>query len=293
MKGSRGVILVTGASGTVGRHVVAELVRLGQRIRALSRKPSFDLQPACLEVARFDYADPTTFEPALRDVDRLFLLAPTGYVDSNRFTAAFLELALSRVDKVVVISVQGADAGFASSHHALEQRIERSGVPFVILRPTWFADNFHTFWLPGIVRDGIIPLPAAESRSAFVDARDVASCAVRALTTPDHDGRRFVLTGPTALTYGEAANVLSSASGRVIRYVDVAEEVFERDVVQAGMPPDYAKLIVGLLRLVRNGVTSEITAAVRGLTGEAPRSFEQYAAHYAAHWQIQTAVQSD
>jgi uncharacterized protein YbjT (DUF2867 family) len=181
--------------------------------------------------------------------------------------------------------VQGADAGLVSSHVALERRIERAGVPFVILRPTWFADNFHTFWRSWIVRDGIIPLPAAESRSAFVDARDIAACAACALTTSEYDGRRYVLTGPTALTYGEAASVLSRASGRSIRYVHVAEDVFERDVVQAGMPPDYAKLIVGLLRLVRDGLTAEVTDAIRVLTGAAPRTFDDYAAHYATQWQ--------
>jgi uncharacterized protein YbjT (DUF2867 family) len=290
MNASNGVALVTGASGTVGRHVVTELIRLGQRVRALSRSPALDLQTPGVEVVRFEYADPTTFETALSDVDRLFLLAPTGYVDSDQFTGAFLDLALARVEKVVAVTVQGADAGLVSSHYALEQRIERSGVPFVVLRPTWYADNFHTFWRPGIVRDGIIPLPASDSRTAFVDARDVASCAACALTTSDHDGRRFVLTGRKALTYGEAADVLSKASGRAIRYVDVPEDVFERDVVQAGMPPDYAKLIVGLLRLVRAGVTSELTAAVQNLTGAAPRSFEEYAAHYAAHWQIHPAM---
>jgi uncharacterized protein YbjT (DUF2867 family) len=286
MKVSNGVVLVTGASGTVGRHVVAELTRRGQRIRALSRTPAVDLHPSAVEHVRFDYADPTTFEPALREVDRMFVLAPTGYVDSDRFTGAFVDLACARVRKLVVVTVQGADSGLVSSHHALERRIERSGVPFVILRPTWFADNFHTFWRPGIVRDGIIPLPAAESRTAFVDARDIAACAASALTTSDHDGRRHVLTGPTALTYGEAASALSTASGRPIRYLDVAEDQFERDVVQAGMPSDYAKLIVGLLRLVRAGVTSEVTDAIRVLTGAAPRSFDDYAAHYATQWQV-------
>jgi uncharacterized protein YbjT (DUF2867 family) len=285
MRASNGVVLVTGATGTVGRHVVSELTRRGQRIRALSRSPAIDLHPSAVEQVRFDYGDPTTFEPALSEVDRVFVLSPTGHVDSDQFTAPFLELACARVAKLVVVTVQGADAGLVSSHNQLERRIERCGVPFVILRPTWFADNFHTFWRPGIVRDGVIPLPAAESRSAFVDARDIAACAACALTTSDHDGQRYVLTGPTALTYGEAASVLSNASGRSIRYVDVAEDAFEREVVQAGMPPDYAKLIVGLLRLVRAGVTSEVTDAIRVMTGAAPRSFNDYAAHYATQWQ--------
>lgn len=252
----------------------------------MSRNPVVDRHPSAVEQVRFDYSDPSTFERALSEVDRLFLLAPTGHVDSDQFTAAFLDVAVARVAKLVVLTVQGADAGLVSSHHELERRIERSGVPFVILRPTWFADNFHTFWRPWIVRDGIIPLPAADSRSAFVDARDIAACAASALTTSDHDGRRYVLTGPAPLTYGEAASVLANASGRSIRYVDVAEDVFERDVVQAGMPPDYAKLIVGLLGLVRAGLASEVTDATRLLTGAAPRSFDDYAAHYATQWQV-------
>jgi uncharacterized protein YbjT (DUF2867 family) len=285
MNRTRTITLVSGATGTVGRHVVAELLRAGHHVRALTRHPESVAPHVQLEPVHFDYLEPSSYAPALAGVDRLFLLSPTGHVDSAGLTGSFLEAAMRSVAKVVVLTAQGVDASDAIPHRRLELQVERSGLAHVILRPTWYADNFHTFWRPWIRSRGVIPLPAAASRTAFIDARDVAACAVAALTTSEHDGRTYVLTGPVALTYDEAAVVLSAASQRPIRYVDVSDEQFERDALHEGMPPDYAKMVVGLLAGVRAGGTSEVTTAVYGLTRHTPRSLMEYAADHADQWQ--------
>lgn len=285
MNRTRTITLVSGATGTVGRHVIAELIRAGHHVRALSRRPETISPHAQLEPVRFDYLDPASFGPALTGAERLFLLSPTGYVDSAGLTGRFVDAALGCVAKVVLITAQGVEASETIPHRQLELRVERSARSHVILRPTWYADNFHTFWRPWIQAHGVIPLPAAASRTAFIDARDVAACAASALTSDEHDGRTYVLTGPTASTYEEAAVVLSAASQRPIRYVDVSDEEFERDAIREGMPPAYAKMVVGLLAGVRAGNTAEVTDAVRVLTGHAPRSLMEYAAEHAKQWQ--------
>jgi uncharacterized protein YbjT (DUF2867 family) len=287
MNDQRCTTLITGATGTIGRQLVAALAERGVPLRATSREPGVAAWPTRVERARFDYTDEATFEPALEGIERLFLLSPTGFVDSAGLTARFLDVALPRVAKVVLLTAQGVDASEAIPHRRLERRIEQSGVEYVILRPTWYSDNFHTFWRSNIVKRGEISLPAADSKTAFIDARDVAACAVEALVRADHAGHTYVLTGPAALSYHEAAAILGEASEREIRYVDLREEDFERDAIREGMPPDYARLVVGLLAGVRAGVTAEVRDDVRRLTGAAPRTLYEYAAHHAAEWRLQ------
>jgi uncharacterized protein YbjT (DUF2867 family) len=278
------VILVTGASGTVGRHVAAALADGNFRVRALSRAPARQPRHPQLDWVRFDYRDHSTFQPALEGVERLFVLSPTGVVDSAGFTSDFLDAALSRVRRVVLLTAQGVERSEAIPHRQLELRIERSGLDYVVLRPTWYADNFHTFWRSQILERGAISLPAARSRTAFVDARDIAACAVSALVRDEFSRRTFILTGPEALTYDEAAEVLGKECGRTIRYIDVSEEAFVEDVIRQGMPPDYAQMVAGLLVGVRAGGTAAITRDVHTLTGRDPRSLREYAAAHAREW---------
>ena len=102
-------------------------------------------------------------------------------------------------------------------YRQVEIAIEKSGVPYVILRPNWFADNFHIFWKAGIDH-GVIAVPAAEGKTSFIDSRDIAASAAAALTSSRFDGKAFNLTGPAALSYGEAAEILSAVLGRKIAY---------------------------------------------------------------------------
>jgi uncharacterized protein YbjT (DUF2867 family) len=149
------------------------------------------------------------------------------------------------------------------------------------LRPNWFADNFHTAWLPGITH-GVIAVPAGDGRSSFIDVRDVAASAAAALTTERFDGRAFDLTGPEAQSYGEAAEVLSRVTGLPIAYTPIDDEAFVRMLTGAGVPPDYAKFLATIFEPVRQGWTARVTGAVQELTGRAPRSVEEYARDHVA-----------
>ncbi len=166
----------------------------------------------------------------------------------------------------------------------MELFLERSGAPFVILRPNWFMDNFHTSWLPPIQQAGVIPLPAAEARTSLIDSRDIGASAAAALRTDRFDGRAFTLTGPEALTYAEAAAILSKAAGRQIQYVAIDDESFIKSLVEAGVPADLAHYLAALFGFVRQGTTATVSAAVEELTGRAPRTLAQYAQDHASAW---------
>jgi uncharacterized protein YbjT (DUF2867 family) len=273
-----GKILVLGATGTVGTPLVAQLLAAGETVRAATRNAT---PVAGAEAIRFDLADPATHGPAFEGVDRAFLLLPTGHLAIEESFGALIAAAAARRVKVVMMSVFGADADDAIPYRRAELALQRSGTPHVILRPNWFADNFHSFWREGI-RHGVIAVPAAEGRTSFIDARDIAASAAAALRSNRFDGQAFNLTGPAALGYAEAAAILSAAAGRAIRYAPVDDAGFIAMLTGAGMPAEYAGFLAAIFHPVREGWTSAVTADVQALTGTAPRSLASYAADHAA-----------
>lgn len=282
-------ILVVGSTGKVGRALIEELARAGEQVRAATRNPAKMNASDNVEPVLFDYADPATFATALEGSNRVFLMAPQEPSDiaPDEFMLPFLEAAAQGKRKVVLMSSLSAefDASFEEPLRQVELALKRSGLPFVILQPNWFMDNFHTLWLPPIKEAGVMPLPAADSRCSFVDSRDVAASAAAALRTDRLNGRALALTGPESLTHGEVAAVLSKAAGREIQYVPVDDASFTKSMVDAGLPGDYANYVTGLFHWTRaEKIAAETSSAVEELTGRAPRSLAQYAQDHASAW---------
>ncbi|MFG1345384.1 SDR family oxidoreductase [Xanthobacter autotrophicus DSM 431] len=273
-----GKILVLGATGNVGRPLVGALLSRGERVKAASRSGAV---VAGAEGAVFDFEDPSTFDAAFSGVDRAFVLAPTGSLAITERLLPVIAAAAARKMKVVFMSVLGADADDAIPYRQVELALEPSGTPYVILRPNWFADNFHTFWKAGLAH-GQIALPAGTGKTSFIDARDIAESAVAALTTDRFDGRAFNLTGPQALDYGEAAAILSAVTGKPIAYAAVDDDTFVGILTRAGVPEAYARFLASIFHPVREGWTAALAADVEALTGHAPRTLKTYAQDHAA-----------
>jgi uncharacterized protein YbjT (DUF2867 family) len=270
-----GDILVLGATGTVGRPLVRTLLAAGHPVKAGSRsgKP-VEGAPG----TAFDFADRATWDAAFAGVDRAYVLAPSGTLDVRGTIEPVVRFAAERKVKVVLQSVIGVDADDDIAYRQVELALEASGTPYVILRPNWFADNFHTYWKAGVER-GLIALPAALGKSSFIDARDIAASAASALTTDRFDGQAFNLTGPEALSYAQAAEILSLALGRPISYRAIDDEAFVAMLTEAGVAEAYARLLATIFHPVREGWTALVTDAVETLTGYPPRSLRDYAAH--------------
>jgi uncharacterized protein YbjT (DUF2867 family) len=266
-------ILVLGATGHVGTPLVAQLVAGGHAVVAASRHAT---PVAGARAVRFDYADPSTFAGALDGVSRVFVMAPGGTVDPRTVLMPFLTRAVERRVAIVLQTVLGVDADDSIPYRQIELFLEKAGTPLVVLRPNWFADNFHTAWLPGI-KHGVIAVPAGDGRSSFIDVRDIAASAAAALTTERFDGRAFDLTGPAAHGYAEAAELLSRVTGLSIAYTPIDDEALVGMLTGAGVPADYAKFLASIFYPVRQGWTARVTGAVEELTGRAPRSLEVYA----------------
>ena len=132
-----------------------------------------------------------------------------------------------------------------------------------------------------VAREGRLYAPAGDARIAMIDPRDVGAAAAAVLTTPGHDGRTYVLTGPAAITYADVAAALAAATDRPVAFVDVPDEVARQGMVHAGMPDVVAGEIVAIFALLRAGAAEQVTATVEALTGRPPRDFAAFARDHA------------
>lgn len=273
------MILVTGASGTVGSEIVKALGGGVGRVRAGYRTRPQNI-PAGVESVALDYDRPETIRPALEGVDTLFLLSNT--VDPERKVVD--EAKRAGVKRVVKLSVlRAAEEGFtfARWHRAVEQHIEASGLAWTFLRPSSFMQNMVNYEGETIRSQSAIYASAGDGAVGHIDARDIGSVGVRVLTEKGHDGKAYDLTGPAALTYGQVAEILSRALGRQIRYVPISPEQYKEAVIASGMPEPYADALVDLDRYYAEGKAAVVTPAVRQLTGRDPIPFEQFAREHA------------
>ena len=228
------------------------------------------------EAVVFDYTRPETFATAFAGVDRAYVMLPAGYVNQKELLLPVIQAAAERRVKVVLQSAFGVDADDAIPYRQVEIALEKSGTPYVILRPNWFSDNFHTFWKAGIAH-GQIALPAGEGKSSFIDVRDIAQSAAAALTTDRFDGQAYNLTGPEAIGYGQAAQLLSAVIGKPVAYTPIDDQAFITMLVGAGVSVDYAGFMAAIFYPVREGWAAAVTDHVQILTGKPPRSLETYA----------------
>lgn len=276
------LILVLGATGKTGRRLVPRLRAAGARVRAASRRPA-DGQTL------FDWDRPDTHAAALAGVDAVYLVAPAFVEDPTAATGPFLERAAAAgVTRVVAVSSLGVTFPHEppdSGRRNLERQVIASGLAWTLLRPTGFAQNFSEgFLLPGIRQADAVVTATGDGAVAFVDADDIAAVAAAALTELGRAGRTYAVTGPEALTFADAAVVLSEVSGRAITHRTITSEEMGRGLEGAGLPADYVAMLLNDQRAVREGAGAQVTDDVTRATGRAATPFRTYALRAAAAW---------
>ncbi|MGH1345808.1 MAG: NAD(P)H-binding protein [Nannocystales bacterium] len=277
-----GTYLITGSTGTVGQGVVETLVEQGHTVRAATRAP--DQYSGVGIPTRLDVFDESTFSDAVDGVDAMFVMSPAGHADAAAALGPLVRAAGSRVPRIVTMTAQGVQHDDAIPLRQLELTVEATEASFVHLRPSWFAQNFNSFWLPPILEAGVIPLPAADAATGFIDARDISATVAAVLQNDAFDGRGWELTGPEAMTYAQAAAILSEVSGRSITYSAIDDDTFLKNLSGTPLPVEYQHLLVALFQAVRAGSARVVTQSVATLTGTAPRSLVDYARDHKEVW---------
>ncbi|HLL22342.1 MAG TPA: SDR family oxidoreductase [Kofleriaceae bacterium] len=273
-------ILVVGAHGNVGSELVRLLQERGQTVvRATSRAPT---QP---DEVQLNLVTQQGISAALEGVERAFLLSPPGFTQQDRLLNPVVDEAVRRgVAKLVLMTAMGANADESGGLRKAELHLERSGVPYNVIRPNWFMQNFNSYWRQGIREAGKILLATGSAKGSYIDARDIAAVAAELLTSDRFDNRELDLTGPRAIDHHEIAAILSRELGKRIVYEDVTPETMHALVMEAGLPRDYADLLIGLLHFFKLGYAEPTSEAVQQITGRPARSFEEYAHDHRAAW---------
>jgi len=283
------IILVTGATGTVGSDVLRGLAgHEGIQVRAAVRdkEKAAALAGPNVELVWFDYNKPESLAPACRGVDAIFMVSPftpDGVAQSLELLIAAHEAGVKHVVKLSVIrSLSEITVG--RWHAAIDDAIKKSGMAWTILLPGGFMQNFVETSAPR--PDGNMYLPVGNAKGAFIDTRDIAAIAVKALTEPGHEGKEYTLTGPEEISYSEAAAIMSEVSGRQIRFVDVPEAAARQGMLGAHMPEWMVDVILELNAWAKASHGGEITITVQDILGRPAHTFREFARDYADHWKV-------
>jgi uncharacterized protein YbjT (DUF2867 family) len=278
--------LVTGATGTVGAHVVRALYERGVAVRAFvrDRDKAEQMLGGDVELAVGDFADRDSIERALRGTDRLFL-ACGNVPEQVEYERNAIDAGQSAgVQRVVKLSGPRAATDsallFERWHGEIERHLLRSGLPYVMLRPSAYMTNLLAY-ARTVAQTGRLFAPAGAAQISYVDPRDVAAVAAVALATDGHEGRIYALTGPEAITYERIAQALSAATGRSVEFVDIPDEAARQALREAGLPALIADTIVDVFASQRAGSMTRVSDAVLALTGRPPRTFAQFARDHA------------
>jgi uncharacterized protein YbjT (DUF2867 family) len=274
-------ILITGATGVLGRATVLAAAAAGLAVRQGVRNPAKAVPG--IQAVRLDYTDPATIAPALDGASGLLLIAPPLDPSAPAQLRPLIDAAKSAgVRHIVFNSALGVNASEEAPLRAVEHHVIDSGIPYTILRPSFFMENFSEGFLAGGIKaHGAIFLAAGDGKTGFISVADIAAVAVTAFQKR-LTGQEFDLTGPEALDHHEVARLISAASGRAVTYHSLTEAQMLAGARGLGIPEPAIGYMARLYAAVRAGYTAVITPAVEEVLGRKPVRFEEFAKASAA-----------
>ncbi len=287
---STDIILVTGATGQLGSAVVEALIDRGIKVRAATRLTTKIKWTKQVQPVVFDYEDPGLHKAALDRITGLFLIAPPLDLEAPAKLIPFIDKAKQMgVKHVVFNSSLKADLDEQNPLRIIEKHLVKSGLAYTILRPNFFMENLSTGWLAPMIAGGKIFIAAGDAKTSFISVRDIAEVTATVFKEKRY-GAEYNLTGPEALSYGEATKIISDACGRTVTYVPISEMEMMQGAREQGMSESAIQYLVQLFAMVRKGLMAEMTDTVRKVTGKAPISFKEFARKSADLWKVRKAA---
>ncbi len=278
------MILITGASGSVGRSVLKEILKTKQPVRAMYRSPDDAAKvPANVPSAIADFADKTSLLRALEGVDRVYLVC-SPIRELVELESTMIDACKeSAVRHVILNSALGAadyPKSFPSWHRKVEDKLRASSLGYTILRPNSFMQNILAYYAGSIKAQGAFYAAMGNAKTSLIDVRDVGAAAASLLSSQPA-GKTYELNGPEALTYAEVAEKLSRAIGRTIRYIDISVDQQKQGMLGQGMPDWLVTALLDLQVYYTGGQGGELDDVLAKLLGRAPRTTDQFAVEFA------------
>jgi uncharacterized protein YbjT (DUF2867 family) len=281
-------VLVTGATGRIGRLIVDELLPAGVHVRALTRRPEGAVLPAGTEVVAGDLTVPASLDDAVREVDAVFLVWTAPVATAREVIARLATHPSGQLRRIVYLSAphQTPHPFFQQPnplrdlHAEVERLLAATTANTVVLRPGMFASNALHWWAPQIRNGDVVRWPYGAAETAPVDERDIAAVAARALLDDRHAGRDYVLTGPESLSQAAQVRTIGDAIGRPLRFEELSPDEFRRETAGT-WPPSAREMLLDAWHATL-GVPAYVTSAIEQILGAPPRTFRQWAADNAA-----------
>ncbi|HXH68405.1 MAG TPA: SDR family oxidoreductase [Candidatus Limnocylindrales bacterium] len=276
------MILVTGASGTVGRPVLEEVAKTGKPVKAMYRNAEDARSaPAGVPTVIADFADIASLVKALQGIDTVFLVcSPIPQLvelESNVIAAC----KLSAVRHVVLNSALGAadyPKSFPSWHRKVEDKLSASCLGYIILRPNTFMQNIVAYNASSIRLQSAFYSAMGDAKISFIDVRDIADATAKILAEPAaHAGKIYELNGPQAFNYTEVASLISNAVGRPVQFVNIPEESQRKAMLDLGMPDWQVNALLDLQRYyTAEHKGADITPVLEQILGRPATRMQQY-----------------
>jgi uncharacterized protein YbjT (DUF2867 family) len=279
------MILITGASGSVGREVVREMQKTGAKFCAMYRsKEDAAKAPNGVKAVTADFSDAGSLLNVLPGIKRVFLVcSPVRELvelEGNVIDAC----KKAGVKQIVLNSALGAgdyDKSFPSWHRKVEDKLKASEIEFVILRPNGFMQNTITYLAPSIRAQGAFYDAMGEAKASYVDVRDVAAVAAKVQTTEGHVGKTYELNGPEAIDQDDLARRITAKSGRAVSHVNISREAHQKAMLDLGMPEWQVRALVELQDYYVSGRAASVDGLIENLLGRPARTMDQFLKEYA------------
>ncbi|KNY25944.1 SDR family oxidoreductase [Pseudobacteroides cellulosolvens] len=267
-------VLVTGASGNVGSYVAKELMIMGEHVAAAGT----DIQKLKklfgdeVETVYFDFTDTSTFDKALQNVDRVFLMRPPHLGKPEDLYPFVDAMKVHNIKLVSFLSLMGVENNTIPPHHKIEKYIEKVGIPYAHVRPGFFMQNLSGIHSVEIREKNQIFIPAGKSKTSFIDAADIGLATAVLLHNPQNfKNTAHTITGPEALDYYQVAEILSKVTGREIIYAKPGFFKYRSYYINIrGLDKTYVNVTVALYFMTRMGTAKEVTNVFYKLTGKKP-----------------------
>ena len=276
-------VLVTGATGNTGSLLVPALLKAGVDVRILARneekaKPLKDLGA---EVVIGDLDEPSTILPAVKDVDKIYLLTWNGETAFTQVQNVINAAKYEGVSHIIRHSMWGPEKSrIIKEGYKIEEMIKSSGLKWTLLKPTFYMQN-TMMAAQTISSDGVIYWDMKDGKLGTIDVRDIADAAFAVITGEGHEGKSYILTGPEAISFHDVANTFSKVLDKEVKYVNVPGEASFQAMTGMGMPEWIAQGYVELMEGFSENFANSTTKNVETLTGHPARSFEQFANDFA------------
>lgn len=274
-------VLVTGASGNVGSYVVKELLNMGEKVVAATTNLEktnkfFDNK---VEAVYFDFTNKSTFENALKDVDRVFLMRPPHLGKPEDLYPFINAMKVCNIKLVSFLSLMGVEKNTIPPHHKIEKYIEKLQIPYAHVRPGFFMQNLSGVHSVEIREKDEIFVPVGKSKTSFIDAADIGLATAILLHNPEkYKNTAHTITGPEGLDYFQVADVLSRVVGRKITYAKPGFLNYRNYYIKKRkLDKAYVNVTVALYFMTRMGTAKEVTNGFYELTGRTPRTLEEFA----------------